>query len=135
MDDPTKDVSRVNINKENQVIDKKNPTNLNQVNNNRVNSKSKINLCPKLDEIFKFDTINKSLSTYPKIDKDKFKEIIDVFNKGIIPNFETKKELFHFIKDEINSIIHLKSIVNNRYEILDMINKFCKNKMYMSQCL
>ena len=130
MDDPTKDVSRVNINKENQVIDKKNPTNLNQVNNNRVNSKSKINLCPKLDEIFKFDTINKSLSTYPKIDKDKFKEIIDVFNKGIIPNFETKKELFHFIKDEINSIIHLKSIVNNRYEILDMINKFCKNNNF-----
>ena len=126
MDKPIKDVSTIKITEKNQVNDKKNNPETNQINNNKLNIKSKINLCPILFEIFKFDKNKESNSIYPRINKEKFKNILDVFNKGIIPKFENKKELLHFIKEKINAIIHLKSIITNKYEILDIINKFCK---------
>ena len=131
MEKQTKEVSNSQISQKNQTNDKKSIQTNNQSNNsNKLNPKPKVNLCPLLDEIFIFEKKNNLLSVYPKIDIEKFKNIVDVFNKGIIPNFESNKELFHFVKDKVNAIIHLKSLVIHKYEMLEIIDKFCKKNNF-----
>ena len=93
---------------------------------NKINIEQKINSLSIIQSIFYFNKNAILQFSFPKINKENFNKIIDIFDKGIIPNFENKEDLFSYINDKINIIKELKRIIQNRYEILFIINKLFK---------
>ena len=100
-------------------------------NNNEIILNQNINSSSIIESIFNFN-IESNLLSYPNIDKNNFIQLLDFFNKGEIPKFENKKDYIEFIKDKINFMKQLKEIIQNKYEILLIINKFFKkNNFYL----
>ena len=102
----------------------------NLINDNQINIISNIDSSSQIENIFYIDTNQEPPQSFPKINPDNFKIIIDIFNKGIIPNFDDKEELFQFINDKIKVIKKLQKIIKNRYEILDIIVKLCQQNNF-----
>ena len=91
---------------------------------NKLNNNKQINSESLIESIFIFDKEQKSCASYPKINIENFPKILEVFNKGIIPQYENKDELLEFIIDKILMIEKIKNIIQNKYEILQIIITF-----------
>ena len=94
------------------------------ITNKDITSTTKINSSSIVESIFNFDKTQNRQISYPKINLENFNLIFDAFNKGIIPEYKSKEELFEFINDKINIMKELQTIIQNKCEILDIIIKF-----------
>ena len=99
-------------------------------NDNKLNINKNINSSSIIDSIFNCDKTKNSQITYPKINAENFNKILNIFNQGVIPSFENKEKLFEFVKDKLKVIRKLYKIIQNRYEILEIIIKFCEKNNF-----
>ena len=102
----------------------KNDLDLNSQNQNKLNNNIQINSISLIESIFILDKEQITQLSYPKINKENFPKILEAFNKGIIPKFENKGELLEFIIDKIKVMEYIKNIIQNKYEILQIIISF-----------
>ena len=85
-----------------------------------------------LKKIFKYKESDKKYLRI--INLDCSKEILGIFNHGLIPQYKEKEELFNFIKDKIEIINQMKIIIGNSYELLQIIINFLeKNNIFIFQ--
>ena len=98
-------------------------------NKNEIILNDKINSSSIIESIFEFDKESK-LSFYPKINKENFIKLLDIFGKGKFPKFDMKNDLIEFVKEKIILMKQLKEIIQNKYEILSIINKFFKKNNF-----
>ena len=117
-DNKTKEISEAMEIKEIKISQVKTST------DNDININQNFNSSSIINSIFILYKLPNSQISYPRINKENFNKIFDAFNKGIIPRFESKKELLKYIKDKIKIMEELQNIIQNKYEILDIIIKF-----------
>ena len=134
MDIKEEEIHNIENNQINEVKINENIINLSK-NNNEILLNKNINSSSIIESIFIFNK-ESNLLLYPKINKENFIKLLDIFNKGKIPKFENKNEMIEFIKEKINLMKQLKKIIENKYEILAIINIFFKkNNFYLFEYL
>ena len=134
MDIKEEEIHNIENNQINEVKINENIINLSK-NNNEILLNKNINSSSIIESIFIFNK-ESNLLLYPKINKENFIKLLDIFNKGKIPKYENKNEMIEFIKEKINLMKQLKKIIENKYEILAIINIFFKkNNFYLFEYL
>ena len=97
-------------------------------NKNPININKNINYSELLTKIFKYDESNQHY--FPIINLDCSKEILKIFDYGIIQEYDENEELLLYIKEKIILIQQIKNIINNSYELLQIIiNYLNKNNI------
>ena len=106
MDIKEEEIHNIENNQINEVKINENIINLSK-NNNEILLNKNINSSSIIESIFIFNK-ESNLLLYPKINKENFIKLLDIFNKGKIPKFENKNEMIEFIKEKINLMKQLK---------------------------
>ena len=107
-----------------QIKEEKQQTDNIILNKQSIDINKDINNLELLKKIFKFD---ESIQQYfPIFNLDCSKEILIIFDYGVIPKFSNKEDLFVYIKEKIDIIQQIKKIINHSYELLQIIINYLR---------
>ena len=107
-----------------QIKEEKQQTDNIILNKQSIDINKDINNLESLKKIFKFDESNQQY--FPIFNLDCSKEILIIFDYGVIQKFSNKEDLFVYIKEKIDIILQIKKIIKHSYELLQIIINYLR---------